>query len=68
MTTRLIYTGRGDMFYNVPARDLTDEDFAERAETWQEFGITEKLLIDSGLYKPFEEKPKTTKKAAKDGE
>jgi hypothetical protein len=78
MTTRLIYTGRGDMFYNVPARDLTDEDFAERAEVWQEFGITEKLLIDSGLYKPFEEKPtlaparrsagETTKKAAKDGE
>jgi hypothetical protein len=65
---RLVYTGRGDMFYNVPARDLTDEDFAERAETWQEFGITERLLISSGLYKPFEEKPKTKTKAAKDGE
>lgn len=68
MTMKLIYIGRGDAFYHVPARDLTDEDFAERAELWEEVGVTEKLLIDSGLYKPFEDKPKTIRKAAKDGE
>lgn len=63
---RLVYIGRGDAFYNVPARDLTDEDFAERAETWKEFGITEELLVKSGLYKTIEEKPKQNK-AAKEG-
>jgi hypothetical protein len=66
MTTRLIYTGRGDFFVHVPARDLTDEDFAERAELWKENDITEASLIKSGLYKkPQAETKKVT--AAKDG-
>lgn len=68
MTTKLVYIGGGAL-YHVPARDLTDEDFAERAELWKEAGIDEALLLKSGLYeKPKAEQPKTTKKAAKDGE
>ena len=51
MTVKLIYIGRGDAFYHVPMRDLTDEDFAERAEIWAELGVTEAALIASGLYK-----------------
>ena len=65
MTTRLIYTGRGDFFFHVPARDLTDEDFAERAELWKENDITEASLIKSGLYKKPAEPKKD--KTAKDG-
>jgi hypothetical protein len=56
MTVKLIYIGRGDAFYHVPTRDLTDEDFAERAEIWAELGITEDVLISSGLYKKAENK------------
>lgn len=65
MATKLIYIGRGDAIYHVPARDLTDEDFKERAELWKENDITEAALIKSGLY----EKPKAEQKkdTAKDG-
>ena len=67
MTTKLIYIGRGGAFVTVPARDLTEEDFAERKELWQELGITEAVLLESGLYeKPKLEQPKK-EKAAKDG-
>jgi hypothetical protein len=68
MTVKLIYIGRGDAFYNVPARDLTDEDLAERAELWQEYGITESLLVASGLYEKVKTEQPKTKKAAKEGE
>ncbi len=83
MTIRLIYIGRGDAIPGVPAQDLTDEDFKERAEQWAELGIDEAVLLNSGLYKvatlpPIavttdvvkniaDEKPKKVK-AAKDGE
>lgn len=50
MATKLIYLGNGSFFYHVPARDLTDEDFKERAELWKENEITEATLIKSGLY------------------
>lgn len=67
MTTVLIYKGRGDAFIGVPAQDLTEQDFAERKELWQELGITEAVLLESGLYeKPKLEQPKK-EKAAKDG-
>lgn len=66
MTTRLIYIGRGGALIHVPPRDLTDEDFAERAELWKENGITEAVILNSGLYeKPKAEPKKVT--AAKDG-
>ena len=69
MTIRLIYIGRGAAIPGVPAQDLTDEDFKERAEQWAELGIDEATLLNSGLY----EKPKSAEqpkrvKAAKDGE
>jgi hypothetical protein len=67
MSTKYIYTGRGDAFYHVPARDLTDEDIAERAEIWKELGITEELLVKSGLYKKVET-PKEPKRVKKEGE
>ncbi len=63
MTTRLLYIG-GGFLPNVPARDLTDDDFAERAELWKELEITEAVLIKSGLYKKPEikaDKPKQKK-------
>lgn len=49
MNIRLKYLG-GGAFVHVPARDLTDEDFTERAELWKEIGITEDVLISSGIY------------------
>ena len=58
MATKLIYTGRGDFLWHVPARDLTDEDFKERAELWKENNITEAVILASGLY----EKPKAEPK------
>lgn len=68
MTTVLIYIGRGGAIAGVPAQDLTEEDFAERKEQWNELGITEAVLLKSGLYeKPKAEQPKK-QKAAKDGE
>ena len=68
MAIKLHYTGRGEALVHVPARDLTDEDFAERAELWQENGITEAGILSSGLYeKPKTEQPKKIK-AAKEGE
>lgn len=64
--TKLIYVGR-DVLIHVPPRDLTDEDFAERAELWKENGIDEAVLLASGLYKkPVAEQPK--RKTAKEGE
>lgn len=67
MTVKLFYVGRGDALIHVPARDLTDEDYAERAELWKENDITEAGILASGLYeKPKTEQPK--KKAAKEGE
>ncbi len=84
MTTRLIYIGRGAAIPGVPAQDLTDEDFKERAEQWAGLGIDEAALLKSGLYElaiktaePISdetgiEQPiltsKPKKKAAKDGE
>jgi hypothetical protein len=68
MNTKYIYTGRGDAFYHVPARDLTDEDIAERAEIWKELGITEELLVKSGLYKKVEVPKAEKPKAKKEGE
>lgn len=56
MTIRLEYIGRGGALYDVPARDLTDEDFAERAQIWRELKIDEAALIKSGLYKKFPNK------------
>ena len=50
MTEKLIYIGGGAL-YNVPARDLTEADFADFAEVWKENGITEAVLLESGLYK-----------------
>ena len=67
MTTKLIYIGRGGAIPGVPAQDLTEQDFAERKEQWGELGITEAVLLQSGLYeKPRLEQPKK-EKAAKDG-
>ena len=67
MTTVLIYKGRGGAIPGVPAQDLTEADFAERKEQWGELGITEAVLLQSGLYeKPRLEQPKK-EKAAKDG-
>lgn len=65
MTIKLIYIGRGAAIPGVPARDLTDEDFKERAEQWAGLGIDEAALVNSGLY----EKPKSAeqpKKSKKD--
>lgn len=67
MTVKLIYIGWGAALYNVPARDLTDDDFSERAQVWKESKIDETALIASGLYKkPQIEQPKKDK-AAKEG-
>lgn len=62
--TKYKYNGKGDAFIGVPARDLTDEDCTERAEQWAELGITEELLVNSGLYSPVgsETKKKSTTK------
>lgn len=74
MATKLLYVGNGSALYHVPARDLTDEDFAERAEIWAELGITENLLLQSGLYaKPEQVDTKKKQRGArqdaeKDGE
>ena len=68
MTTLYKYLGGGAL-PNVPARDLTEADVTDFAEVWKENGITEAVLLKSGLYtKSITEQPKTTKKAAKDGE
>jgi len=68
MEIKLHYIGRGDALIHVPAHDLTEEDFAERAELWKENGITEAVLVASGLYeRPKTEQPKKVK-AAKEGE
>ena len=75
MDTIYKYIGK-DTLYHVPARDLTQADLDERAELWAENGITEDLLLASGLYAKAgaPEKKKPTKKgsayleAAKDGE
>lgn len=64
MGIRLQYIGNGGALYHVPARDLTDEDFAERAELWKENDIDEAAILKSGLYKKPQAEPK---KAAKDG-
>src|SRR3989337_699562 len=50
MAIKLHYIGRGDAIIHVPARDLTDEDFAERADLWKEHGLDEAGMIASGLY------------------
>ena len=61
MEIRLKYIGRGSALYDVPARDLTDEDFTERKELWKELGVTEATLIKSGLYEKAEKKDKSAK-------
>lgn len=69
MTILYKYLGRGDALIHVPPRDLTTQDVTDFAEVWKENGITEAVLLNSGLYeKAKTEQPKTTKKAAKDGE
>jgi hypothetical protein len=65
MTTLYKYIGR-DVLIHVPPRDLTADDLAERAEVWKENGITEAVLLGSGLYKK-NETPKAGK-PKKDGE
>ena len=45
----LTYIGGGSL-YHVPARDLTEADFTERAELWQELGWNEESLVGTGLY------------------
>lgn len=68
MTVKLVYVGRGAALVHVPARDLTDDDYTERAELWKENEITEAGILSSGLYeKPKTEQPKKIK-AAKEGE
>jgi 5,10-methylenetetrahydrofolate reductase len=63
MTALYKYLGGGAMIH-VPARDLTADDLAERAELWRENGITEAALLESGLYK----KAETPKRVKKEGE
>lgn len=46
----LVYIGSGSALIGVPARDLTEADFAERAELWQELGWNEESLVGTGLY------------------
>lgn len=46
----LKYIGNGGALFNVPARDLTEQDFTERAQEWKEAGWDEKSLVGSGLY------------------
>jgi hypothetical protein len=53
MSVKYIYLGGGALIH-VPPRDLTDADFAERAEVWKENGIDEAVLLGSGLYKKAE--------------
>lgn len=38
------YTGNGDFFWGIPARDLTDDEFAALSEEVQQ------ALLDSGFY------------------
>lgn len=45
----LKYIGR-DALIGVPARDLTEQDFTERADDWQEAGWNEASLVGTGLY------------------
>lgn len=40
------YTGNGNYFAGIPARDLTDEEFAALPESVQQ------TLLDSGFYVP----------------
>jgi hypothetical protein len=84
MTTVYKYIGRGDAFYLIPARDLTEEDMEAIKELPPEFQIDEEKLISSGLYQKIgaesviettetEEQSEETKaprrgKAKKDGE
>ena len=56
MTTVLYYIGKGNALIGVPARDLTDADLKEFEKEW-----TLENLINSGLYKKSDEKPKIIK-------
>lgn len=67
MTTLYKYLGSGDALYHVPARDLTDEDFAERAELWRENGITEAVIEGCGLYEKVGQVETEPKKKSKRG-
>jgi hypothetical protein len=67
MTAIYKYIGNGGALYHVPARDLTADDIAERAGVWKENGITEAVLLGSGLYQKVEV-PKETKRVKKEGE
>lgn len=49
MTTLYKWNGAGALI-GVPARDLTDADFADFAHAWQEMGITEETIANCGLY------------------
>lgn len=49
MTTLYKYLGGGSL-PNVPARDITEQDVEEFAEVWLANGISEELLLSSGLY------------------
>jgi hypothetical protein len=64
MTAIYKYIGNGGALYHVPARDLTADDIAERAEVWRENEITEAVLLGSGLYQKVEA-PKAAKPAGK---
>lgn len=61
---KLKYIGRGASLPNVPARDLTEADFEERRELWADEGITEAVILRSGLYVAEEaEQPRKQRKA-----
>lgn len=60
----LKYIGRNILF-NVPARDLTEADFKERAAEWQEQGWNEESLVGTGLYEYAVESAKAQPKAKK---
>jgi hypothetical protein len=49
------YIGNGSALIPVPTRDLTEADFEERKEVFAEMGITEAVLIASGLYENVDE-------------
>lgn len=49
------YVGNGSYFAGIPARDLSDEEFAALPENHQQ------ALLSSGLYAPETEAPLPTK-------
>lgn len=68
MTTLYKYIGNGAALSLVPPRDITEADVEACAETWLEAGISEALLLGSGLYQKIEQEQKQeSKKKSKRG-